>query len=73
MQREMFVLGEAAKRIPADVRERHPEIDWRGLAGLRDVLAHHYFRIDSTIVWDVVVNEMPRLLERLRPIRDEMP
>lgn len=68
VQREVFVLGEAAKRIPVDVRARHPGVDWRGLAGLRDILAHQYFRIDDTIVWDVVMNEMPRLVTHLRAI-----
>lgn len=68
VQREIFVLGEAAKRIPVDVRHRHPGVDWRGAAGLRDILAHQYFRIDDAIVWDVVSNEMPRMVVALRAV-----
>lgn len=62
------MIGEAAKLIPAVVRDRHPEIDWRGLGGLRDVLAHQYFRIDNAIVWDVVSRELPQLVVLLRAV-----
>jgi uncharacterized protein with HEPN domain len=41
------ILGEAAKKIPDQVRQRYPEIDWRGVAGLRDVLSHAYFALDN--------------------------
>jgi uncharacterized protein with HEPN domain len=47
----LFVLGEAAKAVPADVRALAPQIEWRGIAGLRDVLAHEYFGIDDEVVW----------------------
>jgi uncharacterized protein with HEPN domain len=73
VQREVFVLGEAAKRIPPEVRGRQPAIDWKGLAGLRDILAHQYFRIDDAIVWDVVRNELPRLLPLLRGLVEAEP
>jgi uncharacterized protein with HEPN domain len=68
VQREIFVLGEAAKQVPAAVQDRHPEVDWRGIAGLRDILAHHYFRIDDAIIWDVVAHELPKLQLQLRKI-----
>lgn len=68
VQREVFVLGEAAKQLPVEVRHRHASVNWRGLSGLRDVLAHQYFRIDDAILWDVVANELPGLLEKLRRI-----
>jgi uncharacterized protein with HEPN domain len=66
IQREIFVLGEAAKQIPEAVKARHVEVDWRSLAGLRDVLAHQYFRVDDAIIWDVAVNELPKLQSLLR-------
>ena len=68
VQREVFVLGEAAKQLPEALRDRYREVNWRGMAGLRDVLAHHYFRIDDAILWDVVRNELSGLLEKLRRI-----
>jgi uncharacterized protein with HEPN domain len=55
----LFVLGEAAKGIPSDVRAHHAAVEWRGIAGLRDVLAHEYFGVDHEVVWDVIANELP--------------
>ena len=68
VQREIFVIGEAAKQLPIEVRTRYPDVNWRGLAGLQDVLAHQYFRIDDAIVWDLLVNELPLLLTKLKSI-----
>ena len=59
-------LGEAAKLLPSDVRERHPEVDWRGMAGLRDIVAHQYFRIDMDRLWPVLTDEMPALVAAVR-------
>ena len=73
VQRELFVIGEAAKQIPLEVRTCEPAIDWRGLAGLRDLLAHQYFRIDDAIVWDVVTSELPGLAVRVRALAARLP
>ena len=50
--RNLQIIGEAAKAIPADVRQAHPEVDWKGMAGLRDVLTHAYFGLDDETLWD---------------------
>lgn len=68
--RNLEVLGEAAKKIPPDVRERHPEIDWRGTAGLRDVLSHAYFALDTATLWKIATEEVPRLLAQLEQVRE---
>ena len=60
--RNLQVIGEAVKNIPDDVRELNPEIEWRKIAGLRDILAHAYFQIEDEIIWDVVQNKVPSLL-----------
>ena len=64
----LFVLGEAAKGIPADVRARYATVQWRGIAGLRDVLAHEYFGVDHEVVWDVIATELPGLIDQLAEI-----
>lgn len=64
--RNLEILGEAAKRVPGATRERVPEIDWRKLAGMRDVLAHAYVQIDVRIVWDAATRKVPDLVEPLR-------
>lgn len=63
--RNLEIVSEAAKAVPASMRARSPDIDWRKIAGLRDILAHAYYRIDHDVLWDVVQHHIPRLIERL--------
>lgn len=55
-------LGEAAKKLPTDVTDRNPEIDWSGICGLRDVVAHRYFNVDMMRLWPVVIREIPEMI-----------
>lgn len=57
--RNFEVIGEAAKRIPDDFRDSHPEIPWRALAGLRDVLIHQYEGVSLSKVWDAIELDLP--------------
>ncbi|MHC4957833.1 MAG: HepT-like ribonuclease domain-containing protein [Planctomycetota bacterium] len=63
--RSLEVIGEAAKKVPADVRAAHPGIDWRGMAGMRDRLIHGYFGVDYDLVWDVIQTRIPALAQEL--------
>jgi uncharacterized protein with HEPN domain len=67
--RNLEVIGEAVKGIPAEVRERCPGIDWRQIAGLRDILAHAYFAIDDATLWDIIRNKIPDLVRHVRRLR----
>jgi uncharacterized protein with HEPN domain len=58
----LIELGEAAKTIPEEVRQRYPEVDWKGFAGLRDMIAHRYFGIDTTRLLPIIRIEVPGLL-----------
>ena len=69
--RNLEVLGEAAKKVPDSVRARHPSVEWRAIAGLRDVLAHAYFALDEATLWDIVAQKVPALAEVLRQISEE--
>jgi uncharacterized protein with HEPN domain len=71
--RNLMVLGEAAKHVPAEVRIDFPEIDWRAMGAMRDILAHDYFGVDYDIIWDVVSARIPRLLELLPSLRRAFP
>lgn len=66
--RNLEILGEAAKRVPASVRSRYPQVDWRGIAGLRDILAHAYFALDEDTLWDIIANKVPPLIAELEAI-----
>jgi len=60
------VIGEAARQTPRSFREKHPEIPWREVASLRNVIAHEYFGLDNTILWDVIQTQIPALAEKFR-------
>lgn len=66
--RQLTILGEAAKRVSAEFRAEHPEIPWRKIAGFRDVAVHDYFRVDFREVWRIVQEELPPLIDLLRPV-----
>ena len=69
--RNLEIIGEAVKKLPAQTKRDHPEIEWKKIAGLRDILVHDYFGIDMDIVWDVVQNKLPVLAQQVQRILDE--
>ena len=70
--RNLEVLGEAAKAMPEDIRQRYPEVDWRGIAGLRDILAHAYFTLDNATLWKIVRIDVVQVLSLLEQIEKEL-
>lgn len=62
-------LGEAIKALPPNLTARHPAMDWRGLAGLRDIIIHQYFGVDLRRLWPVVREEFPALIQA---VQDEL-
>ncbi len=69
--RSLEIIGEATKSLPTEFRDKHRQIDWRAIAGMRDRLIHHYFSVDYDIVWDVVINKVPSLRREIRRIIQE--
>ena len=57
--RSFEIAGEACKRIPDELRFKYPLFNWRGFAGLRDRMIHHYWGIDYQILWDAIKTEVP--------------
>ncbi|MDE1857357.1 MAG: DUF86 domain-containing protein [Candidatus Micrarchaeota archaeon] len=63
--RNLMVIGEAAKNIPAEIRSMAPDVEWEEISGLRDVLIHQYFGADLEIIWGVIRNDLPKLKKRV--------
>ncbi|PZD75458.1 hypothetical protein C1752_00472 [Acaryochloris thomasi RCC1774] len=69
--RNLQIIGEAVKKIPPDIREQYPTVEWRKIAGLRDILAHAYFSLEDETLWDVVLNKVPELFEQIQLVIQE--
>jgi uncharacterized protein with HEPN domain len=68
LERLLITVGEAARRISPEVRARHPEIPWRRIVGLRNILIHQYDVVISEQLWRVVTQQVPELLRLLDPL-----
>lgn len=64
--RSLEIIGEAVKNLPHDFKDAHPEVEWKKIAGMRDVLIHHYFGVNYKMVWDVVKNQVPELRKKIK-------
>jgi uncharacterized protein with HEPN domain len=71
--RSVEIIGEASKKIPAEVRSLDSSIPWRSVCGMRDRLIHDYSGVDYFIVWDVAVNEAPDLVQKIERLLAALP
>jgi len=68
-----ITLGEATKQIPAEITARYPEIEWRKIAGLRDISVHSYYAVKPTILWDIIRTKLGPLEDAVETmIREEL-
>ncbi|VVB59621.1 Uncharacterised protein [uncultured archaeon] len=70
--RNLEIIGEAVKRLPSDMKRKYSRVEWKKIAGLRDILIHEYSGINLTIVWDIVINKIPEFKESIRQISSEI-
>ena len=70
--RRIEVIGEAVKNISRDFKEKHKEIEWNKIAGMRDVLIHHYFGVNLKNVWKVIKEDLPSLKQKILKIKEEL-
>lgn len=66
--RNLGIIGEATKHVPNEIRDHYPQIAWQKISGLRDIVVHEYFGIDEEILWDIIQNHVPELLEQVAQI-----
>jgi uncharacterized protein with HEPN domain len=69
--RNLIVIGEAARLVPDEIAEHHPEIAWKKMRGLRNPAVHEYFGIDADILWETIQRDLPLLASMLQRIPQE--
>ena len=62
---QLQIIGEAARSMSIETREKHSEINWRDIIDFRNLLVHEYFRVDLKIVWQIIEQEIPTLKQRI--------
>lgn len=63
--RHLQIIGEAAYALPREVRDREPDIPWTKIIGMRHILVHDYFAVDTDVVWDAVQHDLPDLKAKI--------
>lgn len=69
--RSFEIIGEAVKNLSEDFREKHSDIEWKKMAGIRDKIIHHYFNVDYDIIWDAIKNKLPAIKEKIEIILEQ--
>jgi uncharacterized protein with HEPN domain len=69
-ERWVEIIGEAARTLSPELKRRHPEVRWQDAIGMRTILAHGYFHIDTEILWEVVSGDVPTLRKQVQAILD---
>jgi uncharacterized protein with HEPN domain len=73
VERNIEIVGEAARRLTDAFRAAHPQISWRVIMATRHILAHDYDEVDNDIVWRIVTDHLPVLIEQLKPLIPPQP
>jgi uncharacterized protein with HEPN domain len=69
VQRGIEIISEASRHLPPDLTERHPDVDWREIRGIGNILRHAYFQISDQLIWKIVQVDLPPLLVAIRTMR----
>ena len=71
--RRLEIIGEAVKSLPADWKDTHPEVEWRQIARMRDLLIHRYFSVDLDLTWTMARNDVPALAQQVSALLAQLP
>lgn len=70
--RRIEIIGEAVKNLPIGLKRKYPDIPWKQIAGMRDILVHEYFGIDLDLTWRVATKELPRLKKLVQKVKEDL-
>jgi uncharacterized protein with HEPN domain len=70
--RNLEIVGEATKKIPRRIRTQYPQIEWKKIAGLRDIIIHEYFGVNKKILWEIVTQKIPVLEKQILMILQDL-
>jgi uncharacterized protein with HEPN domain len=73
MVHHLMIIGESVRSIDPAFRQGHPEVPWRQIAGMRNILVHDYFRINHEVVWNTVERDLPAFREQVETILQTLP
>lgn len=63
--KQIEIIGEAANQITVETKDKFSEIEWKQIVGLRNILVHEYFGVDNSLIWQIVITDIPLLKERI--------
>lgn len=70
--RRLEIIGEAVKNLPDSFRKKYPQIPWKKIAGMRDVLIHEYFGVDMKLIWKIIEKDVPKLKKQISNLRENL-
>ena len=73
VERDFEILGEAVRKISESLRAAHPEVPWSQMIGLRNILAHRYYAVDHALLWQIIHEVLPGVLDQLEQLIPPLP
>lgn len=70
--RRLEIIGEAAKNLSQETRDKYPLVEWKKIVGARDLMIHSYFRVDLDVVWDILKKDLPILKKQIIEIKNSI-